>query len=274
MGPTKQLERVRAGDFESSGGVRGLAGWPRWFKTTVWANVRRAGVAGDPKALSDLCRAYWYPVYAFIRGLGAGPDEAQDVTQGFLETLLKPGALAVVDPAKGQFRTWLRTCARNYFSNHRKKAARGKYGGGKVLTGLDVENVDKDVRPLLTDDLLTPDQIFDRCWALTATELAMARLAEAYEREGKADLFRDLHGRLSGDEPAQSDADRAASLGKTLVAIRQDRFRANRTLAKRYRELLRAEVAKTVRGDAAIDAELRHLFDGLGLTATAERPKR
>ena len=58
------------------------------------------------------------------------------------------------------------------------------------------------------------------------------------------------------------------------MAIRQDRFRANRTLAKRYRELLRAEVAKTVRGDAAIDAELRHLFDGLGLTATAERPKR
>jgi RNA polymerase sigma-70 factor (ECF subfamily) len=247
-------------------------GWARQFKTTVWATVRRAAASDDHKAWSDLCRAYWYPIHAFIRGLGLGQEDAEDVTQGFFATLLKPGALAVVTPDKGEFRAWLRSCARFYFLNYVKKGRTAKVGGGKVQTGLDIDNT--DVLPVLRDELLAQDQLFDQCWALTVTELAMARLAEAYEREGRGELFRDLHGRLSGEESPLSDADLSALLGKKAGAIRTERSRRNDELEARYHHFLRAEIAKTVRGEGAIDAELRHLGDALGLTFSAgSRPK-
>ena len=267
MGLEGQLEKMRVVDAGSGGGLRGQVGWPRWFKTTIWSTVRRAGAPGNQGAWSGLCRAYWYPIYAFLRSLGLGQEEAEDVTQGFFATLLKPGALDVADPAKGKFRTWLRTCARHYFLNHRDSARAAKRGRGNVVTGFDLDRADRDVRPLMMDESLTPEEIFDRSWAVTVTELAMTRLAEAYEREGRGDIFRELHGRLGGEQSPLSDADLAALLGKKPGAIRTERSRRNDELEARYHRFLRAEIAKTVRSPEAIDAELGHLVDALGLAS-------
>lgn len=232
------------------------------FSTTQWTLVRRAGQPASREALAALCQAYWHPIYAFMRGLGQEREDAQDLTQGFFASLFERDDLASLDPSRGSFRSWLRVCAKHFLLNDLKRRRAQRAGGGQVHVSIHVH--DDDERCLaLASAALTPDQHFDRSWALTVTERAMANVAAQYEREGRAALFHALRGTLTDEEPSVSDADLALSTGRTVGAIKTERCRRKAELAERSRCALRAEIAATVSGPHAIDAELRELAHAL-----------
>lgn len=235
------------------------------FKTTQWHLIRQAGQPEARGALEALCQAYWYPIYAVMRGEGQNRESAQDLTQGFFASLFERADFASLDPARGTFRSWLRKSAMNFFFNDLKKQRALRRGGGTDHVSIDVQDADERFRVALTDETLTPDQQFDRSWALTVLARAMSSLEAEYEQEGAAELFNSLRGTLSGEEPSVSTADLAAASGKTTGAVKTDRCRRKAELQKRYRSALRAQIAATVNGPRAVDAELRDLLHALSL---------
>jgi RNA polymerase sigma-70 factor (ECF subfamily) len=186
------------------------------------------------------------------------------VTQAFFAFLFERDDFASLDPARGSFRSWLRTCAKNFLFNHLKSRRTQRAGGAWIHVSIEVPEGDEH-RGALTSDAPTPDRQFDRSWALTVTERAMANVAAQYEREGRAELFRALRGTLAGDERSVRDAETALATGRTVGAIKTERSRQKSELTERYRSALRAEVSATVDGPHAVDAELQELLDALSL---------
>ena len=224
----------------------------RGFATTHWSLVVRAKSPDGQRALAELCRRYWAPVHAFIRGLGLTPEDAADVTQGLFESLLKRNDFATVDRTRGRFRSWLRACARNYvaswFEHH-----------GGVTVGAKATHVSVDSCQDVLRDELTPDRSFDRQWALTVLSCALARLRCRYERANKVELFVHLHPGLGDSAEGLPDKDLAPLLGKSVGAIKVERHR----LRRRFHECVRAEVAQTVADEGDVEEELRRLIDAL-----------
>src|SRR2546430_15380981 len=137
------------------------------FQTTHWSVVLAAGQSDSPRrteALETLCRAYWYPLYAYVRQRGHGPEDAQDLTQEFLARLLEKNWLADLDPHKGRFRSFLLTALNRFLINEYDRGQAAKRGGGKALLSLDRAQAEsRYLREPATDD--TPEKIFDRRWA-------------------------------------------------------------------------------------------------------------
>lgn len=234
------------------------------FPTTHWSRVVSAGDAADSRAveaLAELCRAYWYPLYAFIRRKGYDPDAALDLTQDYFARLLERPVLAAADRRKGRFRAFLRTdCA--FFLSHRREAdAAQKRGGGAAPLSIDARDAEGRYLREPTDDRLGPDRLFDRSWALELLDTTLALLAREQAELGQADRFDALKDVLGGDRsvPFAKLADR---LGTTEAALQAAASR----LRKRYRVLLREQIAATLcdPSDEAIDAEIRDLFACLG----------
>jgi RNA polymerase sigma-70 factor (ECF subfamily) len=231
---------------------------PQAFHTTQWSLVgtaqsqQPADRTRARKALEELCRAYWYPLYAFVRNRGHSRADAQDLTQAFFARFIETGGFASADQSRGRFRTYLLGSAKNFLANEWHRARRLKRGGGQAF--LEWDALDPEARyaiePRGSDD---PDACFDREWAVRLTEVALERLRTESEAEGKAALFVALKGSLTGEEPnrAETAARLGVSEGALKVAIH--RFR------KRYRELLRSEVAETVDDPSGVDDEMRHL---------------
>ena len=237
--------------------VSARAAAARRFVTTRWSIVHRARGPDAAAALTELCRSYWYPVYSYVRAHAIGPEDAADITQGLFEQLLTRNDIATVDPAKGQFRSWLRACARNYLRNwfaHRRTLCSG---GGAPHVPIDTAAAEERLR-LEASDGQDPERLFDRRWALELIERALTALRAHYERAGKAELFRHLHAGLGGrgDTP---DSDLARLLGKSSGAIKVERHR----MRQRFHGCLRREVAHTVPTRADVDDELRRLLDAL-----------
>jgi len=210
----------------------------------------QASGADGLSALSDLCRAYWAPVHAFIKGHGVNSEDAADVTQEFFELLLARNTLARADRTRGRFRSWLRTCARNHLYAWFEQRAALKRGGRAV-------HVSADAHPPL--DAQHAERLFDRRWALTVLERALEQLRQRYERANKRALFDALYGGLSGSSSEADDREFALLLGKSVSAIRVERHR----LRTRFQECLKREVADTVASASEIDDELRRLFAAL-----------
>lgn len=234
---------------------------PGHFPTTRWSRVI---LAGDPdaslarKSVAELCGAYWYPLYAYIRRRGYDPEQARDLTQDFFARVLEKGLLAEADPARGRFRSFLRTVCAHFLANRRDREQARKRGGGRTMVSIDP--IDAEGRYALElADGLTPERIFDRSWALTLLGRVVDRLGREYDEAGKAATFKALRGLLAGDPDAPSYADVAARLGSTEGAARVAAHR----LRRRYGELLRGEIASTVVEPAEIEDEIRDLFAAL-----------
>jgi RNA polymerase sigma-70 factor (ECF subfamily) len=234
---------------------------PRDFATTQWSLVV-AAKADDAsrsrarKALEELCRAYWYPLYAFVRYRGHSPDEAQDLTQAFFARIVETRGFAAADPARGRFRSYLLGAMKHFLANEWHRGQSKKRGGG--VTFLDLDALDPEARYALAPAPSTdPDAGFDREWAQETIARAMEKLRADSEARGKGELFEGLKGSLTGDEAARSET--AARLGMTEGAVKA----AVHRLRRRYRELLRAEIADTVTDPADVDAEMRHLVQVL-----------
>jgi RNA polymerase sigma-70 factor (ECF subfamily) len=233
------------------------------FPTTNWSRIVRAGdpAASEAQAaLTELCRDYWYPLYALIRRRGLPPEEAADLTQDYFARLLESGLLAAADRRKGRFRAFLRTDCGFFLADRRDRDRALKRGGGSVPITIDARDAEGRYRFEPADDL-TPERLFDRAWALTLLDRVLQRLATEYADSGRGALFEGLQGTLAGGSQSVPHAALAARLGTTLAAVQQAASR----LRKRYREVLRAEIAATLEdpSDAAVADEVRDLFAAL-----------
>jgi DNA-directed RNA polymerase specialized sigma24 family protein len=225
------------------------------FPTTRWSRVVAAGELAAPEAheaLASLCAAYWYPLYAFIRRKGHGPDEALDLTQEYFARLLERGTVAAADPGKGRFRSFLLA--------HRREHDRAlKRGGGIALLSIDAR--DAEGRYVLEPShSRTPERLFERDWALAMLEGVLARLRGEYHDSGRGEIFEALKVALTEDPRSIRQAELAARLGTSEGAVQV----AVHRLRKRYRALVREAIAATVADEAAVEGEIRELFAALG----------
>lgn len=232
------------------------------FASTQWSLVLKAGRADDAaarSALETLCARYWFPLYVFARRRVATVPDAQDLTQGFFLRLLENNALAAASPERGRFRSFLLTSLKNYLANEWDRAAAQKRGGDRRQLSLDWESGESRL-PLEPAHTETPEREFERQWALTLLDNVVCRLQSEFSAAGKPRHFELLKGTLTGDRAAFDYSIIAAELSISEDAARQAAHR----LRKRYRELLREEVAATVECDEDVDDEIGRLFDALG----------
>lgn len=231
------------------------------FATTRWSLVRAAGHADGSavrEALAALCDAYWYPLYAYVRRRGHQPAEAQDLTQGFFTYLLEGNILAVADRQRGRFRSFLLQSLKNFLSTQRRRQSARKRAHDQRLLSLDFDSGETRYR-LEPADTVTPERLFERRWALTLLEAALAQLRAEYETTGRANLFTTLEAHLLGNPDALPYAALGERLGMSEGAVKVAAHR----LRRRYREILRGQIAETVGTPEEVDDELRDLLNAL-----------
>ena len=228
------------------------------FVSTRWTIVLSAGDPHSPHAataLEALCRAYWYPLYAYVRRRGYSTADAQDLTQEFFVQLLEHNWVAYADRHKGRFRSFLLVAMKRFLANEWDKANTLKRGGGVRLIPLQMDNAESRYAQEPADTA-TPEQAFEKQWALALLDSVLIQLRENYVQDGKAKLFDTLKPCLIGDRAQQPYAVLAVNLGMTEGAVKTAVCR----LRERYREHLKVEIAHTVASPAEVDEELRHLF--------------
>ena len=235
------------------------------FPTTRWSIVLAAGrhsAVGSGEALNALCKSYWRPSYAYVRRLGVGVDDAQDTVQEFFTRLLEKHGLGRVDPSSGRFRAFLLTSLKNFIADQRDRGRAQKRGGGRPSLPLAIETAEKWYA-LEPADLLTPERVYDRRWALTLLDMIRGRLRRDFARTGNLPLFESLEPFLTGENVCLSHAALAAHLDMSEGAVTVAIHRARR----RYRELLREEIRQTVATPEEVIGELRYLLDAVRLPA-------
>ena len=210
------------------------------------------------QALELLCGNYWYPLYAYVRRQGHSAHDAQDLTQAFFARLLEKNYLADVHREKGRFRSFLLASLKHFLANEWDREQALKRGGGKRLIALDEDSAESRYKLEPRDDL-SADKIYERRWALTLLDQVLAKLRGEFEKDGKLEQFETLKQYLSAGRTSVSYAQAADKLGMNEGAIKV----AVHRLRKRYRELLRAEIAQTVATASEVEAEIRYLFAAL-----------
>jgi RNA polymerase sigma factor (sigma-70 family) len=228
------------------------------FATTHWSVVLAAGdsaLPGAQEALEKLCRTYWYPLYAHARRRGYDAQEAQDLTQEFFVRLLTTPYLTHADRARGKFRSYLLLALNHFLTDEWRRTQAAKRGGGRALISLDAGTAETRYALEPMSDL-TPEKIYERCWALTLLDQAMVKLKEECAAAGKGLQFEKL-GSFLTDEATQSDCAAAgAQLGMRAGAVAV----AIHRLRQRYRELVREAVLHVVASPTEVEDEIRWLF--------------
>jgi RNA polymerase sigma-70 factor (ECF subfamily) len=211
---------------------------------------------GAQSALAKLCETYWYPLYAFIRRRGHGPHDAQDLTQEFFARLLEKGWLAEVKRERGRFRSFLLASMKHFLANEWDRAHTLKRGGNTILLSLDEKSAESRYR-CEPADTISAESLYDRRWALTLLDQVLARVREEMGAAGKLPQFEALKFCLTGDKADYAKVGRELEMTEAAVKVAVHRIR------KRYRALIRAEIAQTVATADEIEAELNHLFAAL-----------
>jgi RNA polymerase sigma-70 factor (ECF subfamily) len=204
--------------------------------------------------MAQLCQTYWYPLYAYVRRKGYPPPDAQDLTQAFFARLIAGNYIGTADQRKGKFRSFLLGTFEHFLAKEWRRAHAEKRGGGRATFSLDA--ADAENRYLLESaDELPAERIFDRHWADTLLSESMARLREECQAEGKALLFEKTEPLLPGGGAVASYAEIAACLTMSESAFKM----AVHRLRRRYGELVREQIARTVSTPEAVEEELRYL---------------
>ncbi len=227
------------------------------FPPTEWTLVIEAARTPSPDsagALERLCRAYWPAIYAFLRRRGFSPSDAQDTTQEFILCLLRRHSLAAADPAKGRFRSYLLGALKHFLADEQRKLHAQKSVDGHIAFSLD--DIDAEARFSEPASELTPEESFDRLWALSLLEQSLGALRKEHVAAGRLAQFEALKEFLTADTAYAAYETAAPALGmkpRTLaVAVHR--------LRRRFRELVRAQAARTVSHSADLEDELRSLF--------------
>jgi RNA polymerase sigma-70 factor (ECF subfamily) len=231
------------------------------FATTHWTVVLAAG-RGDSRdadmALEELCRTYWYPLYAYVRRHGHSREDAEDLTQSFFARLLEKNYLEGVTSDGGKFRSFLLVALKRFLANEWDRANRQKRGGGVVPLSLDWQDAESRYQ-IAPANNLSPDKLYDRAWALIVLERVITRLQDESGTEGKAGQYEQLKPFLMVGKSEIPYARAAAELKMSEGAVRV----AVHRLRRRYRELLREEIAQTLANPAQADEEMQALFSAL-----------
>ncbi len=229
------------------------------FAATRWTLVLRARGGADEgrAALSELCGAYYQPVFAFLRRSGRSDDAARELTHEFFARLLARGGLAGPDPARGRFRNYLLGAVKYFLRDQHDLTLREKRGAEAVHEPIDATADDAPALQVADPTALAANAHFDREWALALMNRAVAAL-EATQTGPRAEQFASLRPWLMG-EGAESYAEAGARLGMSEGAVKV----ATHRLRQRFRELLKAEIAQTLDDPADLDDELRHLCAAL-----------
>lgn len=246
---------------ESTGSTIPLS--PGQFAPTRWTQVLQArGESPEAQAaLAELCASYWKPVFSFIRHEGRDEETARDLTQEFFARLLARRGLDTVQPGRGRFRSFLLGAVRHFLADERDRARAAKRGGGRPVISLDAGPNTHITGTMQISDPAgpPPDSQFDRQWALTVVEAALASLAAEYVQTGKTDHFNALKPWLVGEVESLSQPQAARQLGLTEGAVKV----AIHRMRKRFRELVKAEIAHTVDHPDQVQDELRYLLEVL-----------
>jgi RNA polymerase sigma-70 factor (ECF subfamily) len=232
------------------------------FATTHWSVVLTAGRTDTTRAqdaLAKLCSTYWYPLYAYVRRRGYSAHDAQDLTQAFFAQLLERQSLASADPNRGRFRSFMLGVMNHFLANEWTRAQAQKRGGGAKLLPLQFDTAETRYGHEPADNT-TPEQSYERRWAMSLLEEVLRRLATEYKQDGRAELFAELNPCLVGERATQPYAELATRLGVNEGTVKS----AVHRMRQRYRQLLREEIAHTVAVPGEVDAELHHLFTVLG----------
>ncbi len=227
------------------------------FFTTHWTIIRLAA-GHNPAArlaLEELCCAYWPPVYAFMRRRGHDQHEASDLTQEFFTRCLERNDFGALDPSRGKFREFLIAAAKHFLANEHRRSSAIKRGGGWSPVSLDWARAE-EIYSLQDHTQQAPDYVFERRWAETVLEQAAVRVRTEYEREGRVALYAELNPFLSATPVAGDYAAIAARLGMTSAAV----AKAVERLRRRYAEMIRAEIRRTVDSVDGIEQELSELL--------------
>ncbi len=245
----------RFADFPGAEGGRGAFGATRWSVVLAAGGWRKS--EGAKRAMGELTRIYWFALYAFARRKGAGAGQAEDLVQGFLVHLMEKDALAGVEPGKGKFRSFLMVSMKNFMANVRDGESAGKRGGGVKTVSID--GMDAEQRYAMEPvEGMTPERLFERRWALTVLEEVLRRLKGEYQERGQEAVFEALESVLIKGEKA-GYGELGARLGMNEGAVKTAAHR----MRKRYRELLREEIAQTVSEPGMVEEEMRELMESL-----------
>jgi DNA-directed RNA polymerase specialized sigma24 family protein len=233
----------------------GLLGANAQFTTTRWSVIVNASEHNDGvarEALEQLCRLYWYPLYAFTRRRGYGAEDAQDLTQAFFEQMIEKNSVGRADRERGKFRVFLLAAYRNFLADEWDRSKRIKRGGAQSFISLDGATADERYRlePASPEDAA---KLFDRKWATTLLDSALTRLGKAFSTPQQQATFRELSPFLIGEQGDETYTELAVRLSTTTAAIKMSisRMRAS------YREILREEILQTV--STAEEAEEEYL---------------
>ena len=228
------------------------------FATTHWTVVLAVGCGHTPqsdRALEELCRAYWFPLYAYVRRRGHTKEDAEDLTQAFFARFLERNYLEGVNAERGRFRAFLLAALKHFLANEWDKSRRQKRGGRIPHLSLDWQTADTQFQIAATAEP-SPDQAFDREWAVALLEKVIERLRAECEADGRATQFERLKVFLTAGKGTMSHAEAGKALGLEEGAVRV----AVHRLRKRYRQLLRDEIAQTLADPTQVDEEMRALF--------------
>ncbi len=235
---------------------------PRQFTTTHWSLVSaaRSDEASQTRAreaLEELCRTYWYPLYAFVRSRGYSETNAQDLTQAFFTRIIETGGFASAYRERGRLRSYLLGAMKHFLANEWHRAQTVKRGGQVQFVEWDA--LDPEVRYAeASKQSENPEHLFDREWALETIAGALQTLRDEMVKAGKSEQFEALKGSLTGEDGSPRE-EIAARLEMTEDAVKV----AIHRLRKRYRTLLRAVIAETVSNEADLDDEMRYLVEVL-----------
>lgn len=217
-----------------------------------------AGTETSAEALADLCQTYWPPLYSFLRSRGYAPEDAQDLLQGFFLAFLEKDFVSRARPDAGRFRTFLLTALIRYISKDRAKDRAQKRGGAVPHVRIDADSAES-LHQRIPATALSPEQLYERQWALNILERAMDELRARYEKEDKAALFKELSPLLASPDSEKNHRATAERLGMTEGAVRVAAHR----LKARYRDIISGIVQETVASPDEIDDEIQYLFEAL-----------
>ena len=204
-------------------------------------------------ALQELCQSYWYPLYAYVRRCGSTPHDAEDLTQGFFARLLRLDSLAKIDSRQGKFRAFLLASLKHFLADQRDFVS-AQRRDVRATISLDVDEAEERYRTIPADTL-SPDQVYERQWAVTLLEAVMQRLTHEYQESGRGSLFSELRFAIAGEKSTVPYRALAARLGISEEAVSV----AVHRLRQRYRAALREELAQTVGNEEEVREELREL---------------
>lgn len=228
------------------------------FPTTHWSLVKRVqrGTVEDARrALEDICKGYWYPIYSYLRRSGHAPDEAEDLTQDFFQRVIEEQSILAADEARGRLRSFLLGVLKRLLSDHFRALGREKRGGGRKIISFDDLDAEERYRrePV---DLKSPDALYDRAWAEGVLQSAMENLRAEFVKADDLPLFEQLREFLPLGDNATPYRQVAARVRLSEAAVRLQVHR----MRKRYAKMIEEEIARTVEGEAAVADEREHLL--------------